>query len=360
MKSIVFALPENELLAESIRSGINGDRGEFTIRHFPDGESYVRVLSNVEGKQVIVVCTLHQPDAKLLPLLFLCRLLRDLKAKSICLVAPYLAYMRQDKQFNSGEAVTSAYFAALLSSLADRLITVDPHLHRRAGMSEIYSIPCEVLHAAKLISEWIKTNIPNAVLIGPDSESEQWVSEVAKNAGVPFIILQKMRRGDRDVEVSVPQIEKYKNNIPVLVDDIISTARTMIETIGHLRNAGMKTPVCIGVHAVFSGNAFEELRKSGTERIITTNTIPHSSNGIDVAAVICESIRNVQIELSSTITCPHCGHIKSEVMPTDACQYFYVCENCKNTLKPKKGDCCVYCSYGTVKCPPKQSEISCC
>ena len=258
MKTIVFALPGNESLAEGITTGINGEKGDFEIRQFPDGETYVRVLSDLKEKNIFIVCTLHQPDSKLLPLLFLCNLLRELNVKSICLVAPYLAYMRQDKRFNLGEAVTSQYFAKLLSSLVDRLITIDPHLHRRVSMKEIYSISCEVLHAAELISDWIKYNILDAILIGPDSESEQWVAEVAKNAGVPFMVLQKIRYGDSDVEVSVPQVEKYKNHTPVLVDDIISTARTMIETVMHLKNAGMKPPVCIGVHAVFAGNAFEE------------------------------------------------------------------------------------------------------
>lgn len=291
MKPIVFALPGNELLAENIAASIGGEKGNFVLRQFPDEETYVRMLTDVKEKDVFIICTLHQPDAKLLPLLFLCNLLRDSNAKSICLVAPYLAYMRQDKQFNPGEAVTSEYFAKLLSSLVDRLITIDPHLHRRVSMKEIYSIPCEVLHAAGVISEWIKKNVPNAIIIGPDSESEQWVSEVAKDAGVPFIVLQKIRHGDSDVEVSIPQVEKYKDHIPVLVDDIISTARTMIETIGHLKNAGMKPPVCIGVHAVFAGRSFEELKKSGSSRIITCNTIPHSSNGIDITTLICNGIK---------------------------------------------------------------------
>ena len=124
-------------------------------------------------------------------------------AASVCLVAPYLAYMRQDTRFNPGEAVTSEYFARLLSGAIDRLITIDPHLHRRNSMQEIYSVPCDVLHAAGVISAWIRENIPQALLIGPDSESEQWVSEVARNAGAPSIVLEKIRHGDRDVEVSV-------------------------------------------------------------------------------------------------------------------------------------------------------------
>jgi len=68
----------------------------------------------------------------------------------------------------------------------------------------------------------------------------------------------------------------------------------------------------------------------------------------------------IEVVLLSTITCPACGHKKNEVMPADACQYFYDCEKCSTVLKPKPGDCCVFCSYGTVKCPPIQTEISCC
>ena len=68
----------------------------------------------------------------------------------------------------------------------------------------------------------------------------------------------------------------------------------------------------------------------------------------------------MEIELKSEITCPNCNHKKIEVMPTDACQYFYECENCANVLKPNQGDCCVYCSFGTVSCPPIQENNSCC
>lgn len=67
----------------------------------------------------------------------------------------------------------------------------------------------------------------------------------------------------------------------------------------------------------------------------------------------------MKIELQSTITCPECGHKKEETMPTDACQYFYECENCKKVFKPINNDCCVYCSYGTVPCPPIQENKSC-
>lgn len=285
MKSIVFALPGNELLAERLAKMLNADMGVAVVRHFPDGETYVRVLSDVKDRKTIMVCTLAYPDDKLLSLYFLSQTLKSLGARCTCLVAPYLAYMRQDKVFHPGEGVTSAHFAKLVSGFADELFTVDPHLHRRKSMSEIYSIPCTVLHASHLIADYIRKQINNPILIGPDAESEQWVAEVARIAEAPFLILEKIRRGDEDVEVSVPQVDFYGSHTPILVDDIISTARTMIETIGHLKNAGMKNPVCIGVHAVFAGNAYKDLLNAGAASVITCNSVIHESNAIDISSL---------------------------------------------------------------------------
>ena len=68
----------------------------------------------------------------------------------------------------------------------------------------------------------------------------------------------------------------------------------------------------------------------------------------------------MEIELKSEITCPNCNHKKMEIMPIDACQYFYKCKNCTTLLKPDQEDCCVYCSFGTVPCPPIQEKKACC
>lgn len=293
MKTIFFALPGNELLTQKLAKQLEAEVGETTIRQFPDGETLVQILSDVKGKKVVLVCTLHQPDDKLLPLYFLSKTAKDLGADCTCLIAPYLAYMRQDKRFHPGEGITSEYFGSLISQFAETLVTIDPHLHRRSSLSEVYPIPCNVEHAANHISEWIKNNIENPVLVGPDSESEQWVSEVAKNAGAPFIVLEKIRHGDKDVEVSIPNVENYKNHTPVLVDDIISTARTMIETVAHLKKANMKAPYCIGVHPVFSGNAYQDLKNAGVAEIITCNTIAHESNRIDITDLLAKGFNQL-------------------------------------------------------------------
>ncbi|MBL6447710.1 ribose-phosphate pyrophosphokinase [Fulvivirga sp. 29W222] len=293
MDTIIFALPGNEELTTKLIYKLDAEKGEAVIRHFPDGETYVRVSSDVKDKRVVLVCTLNSPDDKILPLYFLSKTVKDLGAGSVCLIAPYLSYMRQDKRFNTGEGITSAYFGRLVSGFADTLITIDPHLHRIASLSEIYYIPTQIMHAAQSISDWIRKNITKPVLVGPDSESEQWVAQVARDAGAPFVVLEKTRHGDRDVKVSIPHVEAYTDYTPVLVDDIISTATTMVRTVAQLRGVGMKAPICIGIHGIFADNAYEELLEAGAKEVVTTNAITHKSNRIDISDLLAQGYQHL-------------------------------------------------------------------
>ena len=288
--TLLFSFPDNQPLADSLLASVSLQKGEWEQRNFPDGESYLRLVSDVAGKKAVILCSLDRPDGKIIPLYYLTRLLKDHGCSHITLVAPYLAYMRQDKEFQPGEAVTSNYFAGLLSGMVDELVTIDPHLHRRSSLQEIYSIPCRVLHAAELISVWIRDNIEKPLLIGPDEESRQWVEEVARNSGADFVVMEKVRKGDMDVEIHFGNIDHYKDHNPVLVDDIIATAGTMIETVKHVNAAGLNMPYCIGVHGIFAGDAFQNLYEAGAREIITTNSIPHSSNRIDISPLLLQAL----------------------------------------------------------------------
>ena len=290
---LIVPMPGNETLARNLCALGAGEFRELDTRAFPDGETYLRFPQAPSGRSVALIATLADPNEKFLPLLFAARTARELGARRVGLVAPYLSYMRQDARFHPGEAVTSRHFASLISADFDWLVTVDPHLHRYRALGEIYTIPARSLHAAPLLAAWIEAHAAKPFLIGPDVESEQWVSQVAKDANAPYIVLEKVRKGDTEVNVTVPQVEKYKDHTPVLVDDIISTARTMIETVNHLKKAGMKPPVCIGVHAVFAGHAYQELQNAGVDSIITCNTIAHASNALDVTALMAASVNKI-------------------------------------------------------------------
>ncbi|MEQ3693654.1 MAG: ribose-phosphate diphosphokinase [Thalassolituus sp.] len=260
-------------------------------RYFPDGEHYLRFSDDIFNEDVFVFFNLHQPDNKILPLLFTVGYLRDRGVKRIVLVTPYLPYMRQDIQFKSGECVTSRYFSKIVSDSLDGLITVDPHLHRYHSLDEIYSIPSTVIHATNAIAEWITNNVEHPVIIGPDDESRQWAETVAQLASCPVTVLRKTRLGDRDVRVEMEDSHEYKHHQPVMVDDIISTGKTVIETSRLMALAGMKSPVVIGVHAVLAKGAATELDQSLIASWLTCNTISHASNGIDLSTDIATAIR---------------------------------------------------------------------
>jgi ribose-phosphate pyrophosphokinase len=285
-------MPGNEMLAGGLAAKLGCEVGHIEMRQFPDGETYLRLLTSPSGRAVVIVCTLDHPNDKLLPLLFAAATVRELEASKIGCVAPYLAYMRQDRRFKPGEAVTSRQVAHLLSGAFDWLVTVDPHLHRYGSLAEIYSIPTCVIHAASLISQWISLNVANPLIIGPDGESEQWVAAVAKDAGAPHSVLEKTRHGDRSVEIRLRDLDPWKGCTPVLVDDIISSGRTMLEAVRLLAAQGWAAPVCIAVHGLFADQADVLLAQAGA-RVVTSNSIPHLTNGVDLTALLADAIKKI-------------------------------------------------------------------
>jgi len=286
---VVVAMPGNDAMTQRLAQSLNADLGRIELRAFPDGETYLRFLTDVSGRALVMVCTLDHPNEKILPLLFAAATARELGAARVGLVSPYLAYMRQDRRFKPGEAVTSREVARLLSNAFDWLVTVDPHLHRYGSLADIYRIPTRVVHAAPVISQWIRVHVPNALIIGPDSESEQWVSAVARDAGAPYAVLEKVRRGDRDVEISIERLQLLDGRTPVLVDDMISSGRTMLAAVRLLQERGAPKPVCIAVHGLFADHSDTLLAQAGA-RVITSNSIQHKTNDVDVGEILANAI----------------------------------------------------------------------
>ena len=293
MNAIVLALPESEPLGRRVGDLAQIPLGVVESRRFPDRETYLRIDAQCEQKSIVLVCTLDRPDDKLLPLVFLADAARALGASRVGLVAPYLAYMRQDRRFQRGEAVTSRIFAGLLSRYVDWLVTIDPHLHRYRSLTQIYAVPNRIVHAASALAAWIATHVDRPVLVGPDEESEQWVKDVASRAGAPYVVLRKTRRGDRVVDVSVPDVGCHRTQTPVVVDDIVSSAQTMVETVKNLVAVGLRAPVCVGVHALFSENAEQALRDAGAAQIVTTTSVPHATNAIDIVPLLIPAIHEL-------------------------------------------------------------------
>ena len=286
---VIFQLDENDFFQKTICEKLHYEKGNITIHHFPDQETMVRIHTELKGKSVIFICSTNNPNEKIATLIFASETAKALGASRIGLLAPYLAYMRQDKQFHPGESITSHYFSRLLSSYFDSIVTIDPHLHRIQSLNCIFTIPAITLHATKPIAQWIRKNIQKPVLIGPDNESEQWVKEIADTINANYRVVEKIRLGDKQVKSTIPDLNQYEGYTPVIIDDMISTAKTMIETVNHLKKQGFKKVFCIGVHALFSENAYFELCDTQIAEVVTCNTIFHPSNKIDVSQLLFEN-----------------------------------------------------------------------
>ncbi len=289
---LLAPMPGNQTMAETIAALIQGRVMQLDTRAFPDGETYLRFPDDISGREMALVCTLDHPNPKIIPLLFAARTARELGARRVGLIAPYLCYMRQDKRFHPGEALTSRLFAGLVNEALDWLVTLDPHLHRYKSLDRIYSIPARAVHAAPQLGQWIKQNVRDAFLIGPDVESEQWVSQVALVCGARYGVLRKERLGDRKVRIAPPHWNSAGDATPVLLDDIVSSGRTMQEALKVVAPFFQKSPVIVAVHGIFADGVDLALRSAGA-RLVTTNSIPHASNEIDIAPLLSAAVREI-------------------------------------------------------------------
>ena len=291
MSRIIIGCSNSQNLAKKIARELKTQYSALTTKHFPDGELNIRFTAELANKDIIIVQSMHQkPNEAMMETIFAIYTARKLGARKITLVAPYLAYLRQDKMFHSGECVSNKIIAELLSC-ADSIITIDPHLHRINKLSEIFTTKTTTLTAMHAISKHLIDNKIKGLLVGPDIESAQWASKVAQTTGLPFIVLHKKRYTSRTVRTKVTADVRGKNVI--IIDDIISTGHTMIEPILQLKKLGAKKITCIAGHGLFAENALTLLRKTGA-KILSTNTIQTKASTIDVSSTIAEALMREQ------------------------------------------------------------------
>jgi ribose-phosphate pyrophosphokinase len=235
MNAICFSFARDAHVGRRLAEVLSAEHQDVDIHHFPDGETRVRLPGDCANRSVILVCGGQEPNHSALPLLFAVHAARAMGATKVGLVSPYLAYMRQDTRFHDGEAVSAAVYGRLLSDALDWIATVDPHLHRIHSLDEIFSIPALCISSMPAVSDWIAANIADPVIIGPDDESTQWASSVAQRIGVSWTALRKTRTGDRQVSLSLPDPKILRGRRPVIVDDIASSGRTLVEAVKGLR-----------------------------------------------------------------------------------------------------------------------------
>ncbi|WP_104201650.1 ribose-phosphate diphosphokinase [Billgrantia saliphila] len=263
-------------------------------RHrFPDKELCLRLPFGEDvdlPDPLVIYRSLDHPNEKLVELMLLARHARQRGVRRLILVAPYLAYMRQDIAFHPGELVSQRLVGGFLSELFDAVLTVDPHLHRIERLDQ--AIPLQhalVLSGAPRLAELIAEKRPEALLLGPDSESAQWVESAARVSGLDHGVCTKTRRGDRQVDITLPDIDVYGRRI-VLMDDIASSGHTLAEAARRVVAAGAVSVDVAVTHALFAGDALEVIRRAGVGEVWSTDCIVHASNAVGMAPALADAL----------------------------------------------------------------------
>ncbi|WP_439519149.1 ribose-phosphate diphosphokinase [Hydrogenophaga sp.] len=259
-------------------------------RHrFPDGEWRLR-LPDALPERVVIWRSLHQPNEKLVELLIAARAARELGAVHLTLVAPYLAYMRQDMAFHPGEAVSQRIVGGFLADLFDAVITVDPHLHRIATLDEAIPLKDAIaLSGAPLLAEHVASQRRDVLLIGPDEEALQWVALAAQTQGWDHAVCHKTRHGDQEVDIELPELPVAGRAV-VLIDDVASSGQTLARAAAMLLAAGAASVDVAVTHALFAPGSVQRVRSAGVREIWSTDCIAHASNAVSIVPVVAGTL----------------------------------------------------------------------
>lgn len=250
------------------------------------------MLARVAAHEAIVVRSLDDPDAKLVQLLLAADALRRAGARRVVLVAPYLAYMRQDRVFRIGEPLSQRVVARLLGGAFDRVLSVEAHLHRTRRLADVFPCPARSLSAAPLLARWCLAQPAVKLVVGPDEESAPWVRALARQAGLAWAVARKQRLGDRRVRLELPELPDLSGSARCLiVDDVASTGGTLAALARVLRGRGVRHVDAFVVHALFAPGALRRVRASGIERVASCDTVPHATNRIGVAPLLAAALR---------------------------------------------------------------------
>nr|WP_275588107.1 phosphoribosyltransferase family protein [Oceanisphaera litoralis] len=158
-------------------------------------------------------------------------------------------------------------------------------------MAEIYTVPSTVVQAAPLLASWLGERQEPLLLVGPDAESEQWVAQIAARSGHDYVVGSKVRSGDRQVAVRLPDLSAWRRHTAVIIDDVISSGQTVLRCLQALHAQGLNKVDCAAIHGLFADHIEQQLTNNGLRRLITTNAIAHSSNAIDLSPLLLAPIR---------------------------------------------------------------------
>lgn len=294
MSVFVLCAPDEVQAANRLADAAGLPLISYQLHHFPDAELKLTLpFAEAVPRELVLYRSLDKPNDKLVELLLIARHARLQGVQKIWLVAPYLAYMRQDIAFNPGEIVSQKIIGQFLAELFDGVITVDPHLHRINELREAIPKGAAIaLSGAPRLAELIASKHSRPLLIGPDAEALQWVALAAEQIRCDYAVCTKVRHGDKQVDIALPDIRVQGRNV-VLMDDVASSGRTLAGACSKLLAAGAASVDVAVTHALFAGDALEVIKAAGVGEVWSTDCIAHASNAISMAPLLAAELHKL-------------------------------------------------------------------
>lgn len=293
MITAVHAFADDLAPAGRLALALDVPASPIDLHVFPDGESLPRVAA-ARGA-VALYRSLDRPDSKLMPLILAADALRRRGADRVVLVAPYLAYMRQDAVFHPGEPLSRDVLGRLLGERFEAVVTVEPHLHRTSDLAAAFcGAKVVALSATGLLAETLAPAPANAVVVGPDGESDSWAGALGQALGRGHLAFEKVRSGDRDVRLTLADPGRVRGRPVILVDDVCSTGATLEAALRQLRDLGAGPIDVAIVHALFDSTTQTRLQDAGARRIISTDSCPNPTNRTWLAPLLAAALKGLR------------------------------------------------------------------
>ena len=302
----IFAGNSNPPLAEEIGKYLNVPMGNAVVETFSDGESKVEIKENVRGADVFVLQSTSAPgNNNLMELLLMLDAFKRASAKRITAVVPYYGYARQDRKVVPRVPISAKLVADLITTAgASRMLTLDLHSGQIQGF---FDIPVDNLYATPVLLQHLRKqlNYNEVTIVSPDAGGVERARAIATRLDASLAIIDKRRVGP-NVVAEMNIIGEVKDQIAILLDDMVDTAGTLTMAADALKREGAKKIIGCCTHPVLSGPAIRRIEESPLEELIVTNTILLGAEGrrcskikvLSVSHLIGEAIRRTHEEES--------------------------------------------------------------
>lgn len=295
---ILFAGSGNPVLARAVADAVGVPLGRCTVERFPDGETSVKLLESVRGKDVYLLQPTCPPvNDNAMELLVFADACRRAAAGRIHAVVPYYGYSRSDKRHGRREAITASMVSLLMHAAGiSHVVTMDLHTDQIEGF---FPGPFDTLTAVPTLCAALRPELPpGTVVVAPDAGRVKLATEYAARLELPLAVLHKRRESGTETHVT-QLVGEVEGRACLIIDDMISTGGTLVESVSALRGAGAAGFRVAATHALLLKNALDRLADAGVERVFVTDTVPPRDDPrgilrvVTVAPLLASALRHL-------------------------------------------------------------------